>query len=237
MTGNTNQKQTYFESFEKDAGGWWGFAGNQLGLKPLEKKENSVITRSPWWIDYNHAPPGAGYIHMLACLNTHGFQTELLMETGGNNRFIEEAFPTDFTNAKITLRSRGELLNNGAEMVLLVQSHVEELISGWMFTENPFQVTEDFTSQSITLSPDPELWTCLGARHDRTKMYGEKPLSDVLSNVNVNIMLVLFPLDIQPMGEIAGDPHQLRAEKDYPVWRSQLPEGYIEIDEVKIEFS
>ncbi len=33
-----------------------------------------------------------------------------------------------------------------------------------------------------------------------------------------------------------GDPHLLRPEKDYPVWRSQLPEGYVTLDEVRITF-
>jgi hypothetical protein len=37
------------------------------------------------------------------------------------------------------------------------------------------------------------------------------------------------------MGPIGGDPHRLRPEKDYPVWRSRLPEGYVILDEVRIE--
>ena len=61
-------------------------------------------------------------------------------------------------------------------------------------------------------------------------------LSRILTNVNVNIMLVLFPLRIAPMGTINGDPHLLRAGKDYPVWASKLPEGYVELDTVQIEF-
>ena len=49
-------------------------------------------------------------------------------------------------------------------------------------------------------------------------------------------LLVLHPLNIEPMGTIADDPHRLRPEKDYPVWRSRLPEGYLLLDEVRIEF-
>jgi hypothetical protein len=58
----------------------------------------------------------------------------------------------------------------------------------------------------------------------------------VLSDVNVDILLVLYPLDIAPMGPINGDPHLLRPEKDYPVWRGKLPEGYVTLDEVRIRF-
>ena len=74
-------------------------------------------------------------------------------------------------------------------------------------------------------------------RHDRADMYCVKPLDRVLSNVNVNIMLVLFPLDVAPMGPFDADPHILRPERDYPVWRHRLPEGYITLDEMRIDFA
>ena len=50
------------------------------------------------------------------------------------------------------------------------------------------------------------------------------------------ILFVLSPLDVAPMGPLAGNPHLLRPERDYPVWRSRLPEGYVLLDEVRIEF-
>ena len=37
-------------------------------------------------------------------------------------------------------------------------------------------------------------------------------------------------------GPVHGDTHMLRPEQDYPVWRSRLPEGYVMLDEVRIEF-
>ena len=42
---------------------------------------------------------------------------------------------------------------------------------------------------------------------------------------------------VPSMGPISGDPHLLRAGRDYPVWTSRLPEGYVELDEVRVEFS
>jgi hypothetical protein len=50
-------------------------------------------------------------------------------------------------------------------------------------------------------------------------------------------MLILFPINVVPMGDPGGDPHILRPEKEYPVWRSRLPEGYILLDEVRIELA
>jgi hypothetical protein len=57
-----------------------------------------------------------------------------------------------------------------------------------------------------------------------------------LSEVNNGIMFVMFPLNVVPMGPISGNQHLLRAGKDYPIWTSQLPEGYVMLDEVRIEF-
>jgi hypothetical protein len=68
-------------------------------------------------------------------------------------------------------------------------------------------------------------------------MYGTLPLTQILANVNVNLMFVLFPLSIAPMGPLEGDPHRLRPGKDYPVWTSRLPEGYVELDTVEIRFA
>jgi len=227
----------YHEQFDEGPGGWYGWISNAGGPKPLEARRGQVTSRSPWWIDYNHAPPGAGYMHMVFSLATVGPQGEIYQEVGGTNRFIADRCPTDFTNATMTIRTRGELLPQGAQFVLLIQGNVEGIISGWLCTGQPFPVTESGSQQTVTLAADPSGWTALGTRHDRGDMYGVKPLESVLSDVNVNIMLVLFPLDVAPMGPLEGAPHLLRPERDFPVWRHRLPEGYVTLDEVRIEFA
>lgn len=227
----------YVETFENGPGGWYAWISNFGGPKPLEFGNGTVTARSPWWIDYNHAPPGAGYLHMLACLATSGPQAETIKEAGGPNRFIAGGYPRDFTNAKMTLRLKGELLKRSAEIVVLVQGVIEGICSGWLLTGQPLQVLQQWTEQTLTFASDPAQWTALGSRHDRTDMYGVKPLEQVLRNVDVNVMLVMFPLNVVPMGSLDGDAHVLRAGHDYPVWRSKLPEGYIVLDEVRIQFA
>ena len=229
--------RAYREQFDDGPGGWYGWISNAGGPKPLEWRKEQVTSRSPWWIDYNHAPPGAGYMHMVFSLATVGPQGEVYQEVGSANRFIVDRYPTKFTNAAMTIRARGELAAQGSQLVLLIQGNVEGITSGWLCTGRPFNVTESWSEQTITLDPDPANWTALGVRHDRGDMYGAKPLDRVLSDVNVNIMLVLFPLDVSPMGPLDGDPHILRPERDYPVWRHRLPEGYVTLNEVRIEFA
>lgn len=228
--------QTYHESFDSGPGGWFGWISNAAGPKPLEIRDGSAVSRSPWWIDYNHAPPGAGYIHLLYMLLTRGPFGEHQREVAGENRFVSGGFGTDFTNARVTLRLKGELAAQGAKLTLLVQSVQNGICSGWMLTGQTFEVTPDWSEQTVVAVPDPAQWTSLGSRHDRTEFYGEIELPRVLSLVNTNILLVLYPLDVVPMGPITASPHQLRPEKDYPVWRNKLPEGYVLLDDVKIEF-
>ena len=62
-------------------------------------------------------------------------------------------------------------------------------------------------------------------------------LLDILRNVNVNMHLIMFPVKPRPMGKIAGDPHVLRAGRDYPIWPSSIAQGYIEVDRISIEFA
>ena len=228
--------KTYREAFDDGPGGWFGWLDNARGPKPLEQGEGCVIARSPWWIDYNHAPPGAGYMHLLFMLLTSGRPGEHQREVSGENRFIQGGFGTDFTNATLTVRLKGELLGRDTQLLLLCQGVHHGVCTGWLLTGQPLTVTPDWSEQTITAVADESAWTCLGSRHDRADYYGRTPLRNVLSDVNADILLVLFPLDIAPMGLLNGDPHLLRPEKDYPVWRSRLPEGYVMLDDLRVQF-
>ncbi|MCC7262942.1 MAG: hypothetical protein IT369_10510 [Candidatus Latescibacteria bacterium] len=227
----------YREGFDEGPGGWYGWISNAAGPKPLEVRDSAALSRSPWWIDYNHAPPGAGYLNLLYMLNTGGRPGEHQREVEGENRFVKGGYPTNFLGARFSLRLKGELEAKGAQLVLLCQAVHEGICSGWLLTGKPFQVTPEWSEQTVTLDPDPAQWTCLGSRHDRADYYGVLPLERVLGDVNTDILLVLHPLDVVPMGPLVGDPHRLRPERDYPVWRGRLPEGYVLLDEVRIDFA
>jgi hypothetical protein len=230
-------KRTYIETFDRGPGGWFNITDNFAGPRKLEYRPGTVTSRSPWWVDYNHAPPGAGYLHMLYVLPTRGPFGEAVMEMGGDNRFVADGFSTNFRGARVSVRWKGELETRGAQPVLLLQTVSGGLCSGWACTGRPLRVTPEWTEQSLVVEPEPRLWTCLRGRHDRVGYYGEIALDKVLGDVNCNLMLILFPLDVAPMGPIDGDAHRLRADRDYPVWRSRLPEGYVVLDEVRIEFA
>ena len=228
---------TYHETFDNGPGGWYGWISNSEGPKALGHVDGTVISRSPWWIDYNHAPPGAGYMHLLFMLDTLGGPSERKRTVAGDNHFVQQGFSTNFVDAELTFRLKGELISHDTQLLLLCQGVHEGICSGWLLTGQPITVTDDWTESTLNTRLDADQWTCLGSRHDRTDSYGVKPLERVLSDVNVNIMLVLFPLDVAPMGPLEGAPHLLRPERDFPVWRHRLPEGYVTLDEVRIEFA
>ena len=232
----TPEPRIYQETFDHGPGGWWGWHGNHLGLKALPCRDGRIETISPWWIDYNHAPPGAGYLHMLFCLTTKGPLGEQIQEIAGPNKFIQGGYSRNLENAEIRVRIRGEMKMRGAQVVFLVQAGSGGITAPWALTSQPIAIEQELQEQVLHLTPDESAWTCLRGRHDRQDYYAEFPLITCLRDVNCNLMLILFPLDIQPIGDPGGDPHLLRPERDYPVWRSALPEGRLELDTFEIRY-
>ena len=92
---------TYVETFDDGPGGWVGDLRN-----PLPVWDGVGYCHSPWSVDANHAPPGAGYLHVLMYLHTHAASVTPLE---GVNRFVEGGFSSNLTNAKVTARLRGAL--------------------------------------------------------------------------------------------------------------------------------
>lgn len=227
---------TYVEDFDHGPAGWMRVIDNYSPIAGLPVKDGVVRCQGPWWVDYNHAPPGGGYLQLLMCLVTKGAAGEATRDVAGENRFVEGSYSTDFTNARINVRLRGELEAAGTEFSVLLQGSVDGICSGWVLTGHTFKVTPDWSEQTVTCLPDAAQWTSIGSRHDRTGTYGEKPLLEVLRDMNVNMHLIMFPVKPRPMGAIVGDPHLLRAGRDYPIWPSSIAQGYVEIDRIAIEF-
>lgn len=111
--------RVYRESFDDGPRGWFGYTNNTHGPKPLEIHDNCTVSSSPWWVDHNHALPGFGYLHLLYVLLTRGAPGEHEREASVAYRFIAGGFGTNFKNAWITLRLKGEWLNRGARRYLL----------------------------------------------------------------------------------------------------------------------
>jgi len=240
----------YSETFDNDPG------GRVADLRsPLPVWDGVAHCYSPWSVDANHAPPGAGYLHLLMYLLTNAKSlSPSHAEQHGVNRFVEGGYSTDLTNTKLSVRLRGTMdlagpLCNyhvpvprpdlgGAQLLLLAQAQVEgppKTTANFVLTGQPLQITPDWSEQTVQLAPDPEQWTCLGARHDLTDVYGYGDIAEVLQDVNVDIIFVLFPLTVVPIGDV-DDIDRQWAAKDYKVDMEYLPKGLVMFDTVQIEY-
>lgn len=227
-------RSTYTETFDDGPGGW---VANRY--HPLTIFDGAAQLYGPWYLDSHHAPPGAGYLHMLMYLHTNSKQAN--EKIGGPNRFTRGNYSRDLRNATFTLRLRGDIDLQGSSMVLLAQSRTAATTANFVLTGQPFKITPSWTEQTVTLSPDPKQWTCLGARESKKHQYGCDGIDTVLKDVNVDLILVLFPLNVVPVKPVA-EPHKLRAGQDYPeepsyeVWQKFLPKGLIQVDMVSIRY-
>jgi hypothetical protein len=232
-------RQIYAHDFADGPGGWIGWMGGGGGPRALDLSGGCATVRSPWGVDINHAPPGAGYLHLLYVMFP---LREYRPDLSGTNTFLRDGFPTDFTDLEMTLELRGELDAKGAELMLLVQADVPRenptVRANFVLSGQPIAITSDWSEQTIRLTADPAQWLGMGTRgpgadHDQ---YGEAPIAEVLRDVNVDLIFVLFPLDIAPATAITGDPHTLRAGKDYPINQTLLPTGHISLRRITFQY-
>lgn len=227
-------RSPYKETFDNGPGGWVANRYHRLTIF-----DGIAQLFGPWYLDSHHAPPGAGYLHMLMYLHTTQERTN--EKIGGANRFTRGGYSRDLRNARFGLRLRGDMDMQGAQLVLLAQSRTPKTTANFVLTGQPFQVTPEWSNQTVTLAPDPKQWTCLGARESKRDQYGCDDIETVLKDVNVDLILVLFPLNVVPVKPVA-EPHKLRAGQDYPeepsyeVWQKFLPKGLIQVDSVEIGY-
>jgi hypothetical protein len=233
------RRTPYIETFDDGPGGWFAWKPARQMPSPLEEcsippevQAGVMVSRSPWFVDSNHAPPGAGYLHLLAFLLTNPND---IPAHGRPNRFTDGEFSRDLRNARLTVRIRGQVEWRGAQLVLLAQSRLPSTTANYVLTAQPFQVAQEWTDQTVTLSTDPDQWTCLGARWDLLDYYGCGDIADVLSDVNVDLIFVLFPLQIVPITP-GTYTHTTRPHLQYDLDWAVLPSGTIEFDTIRIDY-
>lgn len=66
--------------------------------------------------------------------------------------------------------------------------------------------------------------------------YGCDDIDNVLADVNLDIILTLFPVNVVPAGVEIEDINIPRAVEDYSVDQQYLPMGLIMFDTIKIEY-
>jgi hypothetical protein len=232
-------REPYIENFDHGAGGW---LANRYD--PLPILDGIAYCYSPWYLDSHHAPPGAGYLHMLMYLymSDKNVGADRKPHLQGN-RFIEQNKSTDLTRARLSVRLRGDIDLQGSQLLLLVQGKTAKTTANFVLSGQPLKVGHEWAEQTLVLNPDPKQWMCLGARWDKVDQYGCDDITAVLRDVNWDIMFVLFPLKVVPTHpELVKDMHKMRPGQDYPgypsyeVEQKYLPKGMIMFDWVRIDY-
>ena len=239
----------YLETFDDGPGGWIADCG-----VPLPVWDGVAYCYGPWTVDANHAPPGAGYLHLLMYLPTTARMLGGDLATlGGNNRFVGGGYSRDLRNARLSVRLRGQLeptgpLRNYAgfrprwepgeapQLLLLAQARCAGTGPNLVLSGAPLELTSDWSEQTVVLADDESQWTCLGSRKDLLDTYGCAPVSQVLQDVNVDLIFVLFPLQVRPAWPV-DDMHRAWAARDYPVDPQRLPKGVVMFDAVRIDYA
>ena len=147
----TATRRTYIETFDDGPGGWYG--GRKFELPVWD---GVAYCFGPWWTDANHAPPGAGYLHMLLWAYTvkKHYQVDSAYNRAlpyRHSRFAEEGYSTNLTNAKLTVRLRGHGDFKEAELLLLVQAQTDKTTVNSALTGQPFKITPEWSEQTVHL--------------------------------------------------------------------------------------
>jgi len=225
----------YVHHFSDGNGGWFSDNNNKVVIW-----DGVANCYSPWFLDANHAHPGAGYLHLILWIYTDSrwYQPgargveRLPYRTSS---FADQGKSKDLRNARLTVRLRGEVDLKGAQLLVLAQATTSKTTANMVLSGQPIPLTENWSDQTIVLANDPKQWTCLGARKGREEEYGCDAIDTVLADVNCDLIFVLFPLKVTPAWPGTDSPGRYGGV-DYPADIQNLPKGLIQFESIRIEY-
>lgn len=187
-----------------------------IECRPLERSMDPdgtdfATSRGPWWTDTNHAPPGLGYLHLVALAYHRDWSPDGLIPDASTG-----AKPLDLRNAEVTIRWRAPQLHLPGDAMLTL----------WFQTRTspanapaPRFVNYLLTGQTLGATPPPAQWredvvhlrssendyACLGSNVDRADTYGcDVTAVEALRDWNADLGLVVFFRDPASAREITG---------------------------------
>ena len=213
----------YRESFDRGAGGWHYYATTPAGEAvldhvPWNAEQQCVTSASPWWIDPNHKPPGAGYLNIVAFIWMKGYRG------GVPYRWM------DLRDAVLRFSIKTEGLDTkGGHLYFWFQHRYEQGSHFWF--QNPFAygllgsdwkranlaltrypveksaIPGRWTQITLPLSPHSEDWTNLGSSNERHDSYGSVSPMQALAKVTTDLGFIILPVDPKdpPKGVVSLD--------------------------------
>jgi hypothetical protein len=194
----------YKTSFVGNAGWLTQSADEPNDCRLLEESAEAgdgyAVSRAPWWIDPNHAPPGLSFLHLVAFAFHFDWSTDGVIPSEYPGR------PIDLRDATIKLRWRAPELRlpPGARFLFWLQAHDPRRPR-----TDPRYVNYTLIDQALIPVADSPRWlesklvlpasgkglACLGSNPDRTQTYDcAEDRSEVLANWTIDLgFIILFP--------------------------------------------
>ena len=157
-----------------------------------------MVLESPWWLDPNHAPPGAGYL---------GLVTWTYLD-GGPDETTFGVPALDLRDVTLRVALRAENLDlKGSHLNFWFQTTMPDgRFANFVYQRAPIERHlpangSDLELVEITLSGDPDAWTCLSTAPDRADFYGCMDVREAMSAVDNDFGFILFPVSGSPLPE------------------------------------
>lgn len=208
----------YRETWDKGLAGFQGGSGNDLVHVPDPESGGGFVRYTePTGDDYNHAD-GIGLLHLV-----QWFYPGVIAERGGVSGALGGGAP-DFRDARVRVKLRGNAWQtSGTELYWWSQidiTHGRSSPEGTRFANwahTGVSLTDALFSGKwetveYRLYNDTTQWTYAGSNRaldtqQQRSVYAYTPIDDVLSNLDVDFLHVLAPVDVNvyPSGSIDFD--------------------------------
>jgi len=177
---------------------WISWLGLHACTIDVPVANDRMVLESPWWLDPNHAPPGAGYLGLVTWTYVDGEPDEATY-----------GVPTvDLRGVTLRVALRAENLDlKGSHLNFWFQTTMPDgRFANFVYRRAPIEKRlpsngSDLELVEITLSGEPEAWTCLSSAADRSDFYGCMDVQDAMREVDQDFGLILFPVSGSPLAE------------------------------------
>ena len=176
---------------------WQSWQGKFACTSFVPIRDGEVILNSPWWLDNNHAPPGAGYLNLL-------FYNYIDTIFSGNKKSLNLEDRTLY----LKLRSSNLDLKQSKIFFWFQTKAINGKYINFVYTKVPIHLDEKMKTLEIKFTSNASDWICLGSNERRKDTYDCIDLKDAISDVNIDFGLIIFPTSndpsplMQPEGQI-----------------------------------
>lgn len=206
----------YRTDFDQGSGiRWFTYAAEEpIGCKPLsagtdEDRKTYAASSAPWWVDRNHAPPGLGWLNLIAFAYHRDFLSEGEIDAPYSGR------PLDLRHAEVSLRWRAPTLRmpRDARMLFWFQTRISPPDKAWRFVNYvvmtqplvPHADSSEWIESKLTLRVNEADYRCLGSSDRRIETYGcEVQAVEALRDWNTDLGIVILLADESQSWQVKG---------------------------------